>query len=193
MTGGIVVVMGVSGSGKTTIGERLGAACGVHFGDADRLHPPANVAKMAAGTPLTDEDRWPWLHAVLAWMNDHADRTPRTELGVELGVAAVVGCSALKRKYRDLLRTASCPVRFAYLKGDRRTLATRLHRRQGHFFPEQLLAAQLADLEEPAPDENPVVVSIGARPDAVVEQIVAGLRDAARPVDPRRARPTGSA
>ncbi len=179
-TGGIVVVMGVSGSGKTTIGERLADACGVLFGDADRLHPPANVAKMAAGIPLTDEDRWPWLRTVLAWMNDHADGVPTTDLGKELGVVAVVGCSALKRKYRDLLREAQCPVRFAYLKGSRGVLSRRLRHRRGHFFPEQLLDAQLAHLEEPDPAEDPIVVSIGASPEKIVQQIIEGLRDGAK-------------
>ncbi|GAA1750340.1 gluconokinase [Luedemannella helvata] len=178
-TGVIVVVMGVSGSGKTTIGECLAAACGVEFGDADRLHPPANVAKMVAGHPLTDADRWPWLHTVLAWMNDHADGVPVTDLGKELDVVAVVGCSALKRIYRDVLREAECPVRFAYLRGTRAVLTERLRHRQGHFFPEQLLYAQLADLEEPGPGEDAVVASIGPPPDEVLRQVINGLRGGA--------------
>jgi gluconokinase len=170
--------MGVSGSGKTTIGERLAAECDVPFCDADRLHPPANVAKMASGHALDDADRWPWLRTLVAWMDEHSTAPPHTAEappGSRLGIASVVGCSALKRSYRDVLRTAKTPVRFAYLRGDARTLTDRVTHRHGHFFPPRLLAAQLAILEEPGPDENPVVVSIGTSPDRIVTQILAAL------------------
>jgi carbohydrate kinase (thermoresistant glucokinase family) len=174
VSGEIVIVMGVSGSGKTTVGELLADACGVPFCDADRLHPPANVAKMAAGHPLVDEDRWPWLRTLVNWMDEHGgpDAPPSA---THPPIVAVVGCSSLKRSYRDVLRQARTPVRFAYLKGDRRLLSSRLHRRKGHFFPEALLNAQLADLEEPRPDEQPVVVSIGDAPPKIVREILDGL------------------
>ncbi len=134
----IVVMMGVCGCGKTTIGRGVAEALGWSFLDADDFHPPANVAKMASGIPLTDEDRWPWL-----------DRL-RDELAAvnRRGEHAVLACSALKRAYRARLAAAG-DVRFVYLKGDRETIAGRLGSREGHYMPASLLDSQLAALEEP--------------------------------------------
>jgi carbohydrate kinase (thermoresistant glucokinase family) len=160
-----VVVMGVSGCGKSTVGERLAERTGWPFLDADRLHPATNVAKMARGEPLTDSDRWPWLDLVATWI---AARRAAAESGI-------IGCSALKRSYRDRLRGADPDLRVAYLSGDRGILLERLVHRHGHFFPTQLLDSQLADLEPPAADERPIIVQIGQSPDAVVDAILAGL------------------
>lgn len=161
----IVLIMGVSGCGKSTIGTLLGHRMGWPFLDADDLHPAENVAKMQRGVPLTDADRWPWLDLVAAWIADRANA----------GRPGVVGCSALKRSYRDLLRRADPRLRVVYLWGDREILTERLSHRHGHFFPRQLLDAQLAALEEPTPDEHPVVVPIGQSPDRTVDAILAAL------------------
>ena len=142
----IIVVMGVSGCGKTTVGRMLGEALGWPFFDADDFHPEANVAKMRAGTPLTDDDRWPWLDRLVAEMGaiDHR------------GDHAVLGCSALRQAYRERLARAG-DVRFVYLKGDRDTIAARLASRSGHYMPPTLLDSQLATLEEPT---DAIVVDI---------------------------------
>jgi len=142
----IIVVMGVSGCGKTTVGRMLGEALGWPFFDADDFHPEANVAKMRAGIPLTDDDRWPWLDRLVAEMGaiDHR------------GDHAVLGCSALRQAYRDRLARAG-DVRFVYLKGDRDTIAARLASRSGHYMPPTLLDSQLATLEEPT---DAIVVDI---------------------------------
>lgn len=161
--------MGVSGSGKSTIGTLLGQRTGSPFLDADDLHPAANLAKMRQGIALTDDDRWPWLALVANWI---AERTTASAPGI-------VGCSALKRAYRDLLRGPDPGLRLVYLRGDRQLLADRLSHRHGHFFPQQLLDAQLADLEEPTPDEQPIVVPIGQSADATVSTILAALGDPA--------------
>jgi gluconokinase len=158
-----VVVMGVSGCGKTTVGEGIAAALGWPFAEGDHYHPPANVAKMAAGTPLTDDDRWPWLQALADWIAEQ-DRAGRS---------SVLGCSALKRSYRDLLRSGAERVRFLHLHGDRALLAERLGARPGHFFPPALLDSQLATLEPLGPDDDGVVVDIALAPEA---QIADGLR-----------------
>ncbi len=135
-----VVVMGVAGCGKTTLGRALAPRLGAAFVDADDLHPPANRARMAAGQPLTDADRWPWLDLVAGVLRDRAP--------------VVVACSALRRCYRDRLRTgAGAPLRFLWLTGPRAVLATRLAARQGHFLPPALLDSQLATLEPPGPAE----------------------------------------
>lgn len=158
-----VVIMGVAGSGKTTVGERLGARLGVPFRDADEFHPAANIAKMSAGTPLGDGDRWPWLDAIGA-----AIKT--SEGGI------VVACSALKRVYRDrIIKAAGRPVTFVHLDGSRATLAARLGGRRGHFMPASLLDSQLATLEMPAADEPAFTVSVEAPVDNVVAAIVARL------------------
>ena len=150
--------MGVSGSGKTTVGSALAAALGRRFVDADDLHPPANVEKMAAGVPLTDDDRRPWLDAVGAVL-------------AEGGV--VVACSALRRVYRDRLRTAAPGWRLLYLHGPRELLADRMGHRD-HFMPVTLLDSQLATLEEPGPDEHPLSFDV-ERP---VDEIVADAAEA---------------
>lgn len=157
----VVVVMGVSGSGKSTVASLLAGRLGWEFEDGDDFHPPANVEKMQAGHPLTDEDRWPWLAAIAAWI----DRL-RAE-----GRHGVVTCSALKRAYREILVGDRPDVRLVYLKGDRELIGRRMAARHGHFMPTSLLDSQFRTLEEPAPDENPLVVSIGATPQAIVAEI----------------------
>ena len=158
-----VVVMGVSGAGKSTVGPPLAAALGVPFADGDAFHPPANVAKMAAGTPLTDEDRWPWLAAIAAWL-----------AGQEAG--GVVACSALRRAYRDRLREACAGVRFVHLAGERSLIGTRLASRAGHFMPASLLESQFATLEDPAGEPDVVQLSVAPAPEEIVRAAVAALR-----------------
>ena len=158
----VVVVMGVAGSGKTTVARLLADRLGWIFAEADDFHSAANVAKMSAGTPLTDEDRRPWLEAVRAWL----DACPGD---------AVITCSALRRRYRDILRGADARVRFLHLAGSRSVLAARLAARSGHFMPVSLLDSQLATLEPLEPDEDGVVVEVVAGPGALVEQALAGL------------------
>jgi gluconokinase len=136
------------------------------FEDTDWLHPAANVAKMHRGIPLTDEDRWPWLRAIAAWIDEK-----RRE-----GRHGVVACSALKRSYRDVLVGERRDVRLVYLKGDEALIARRITTRHGHFMPATLLHSQFETLEEPAADENPITVSIGARPDEIVARILAQLK-----------------
>jgi gluconokinase len=165
VTDHVVVMMGVSGSGKTTIGSALAKRLDWPFLDADDLHPLANVAKMRAGIPLTDADREPWLQEVVAWI---AERRAAGEPGV-------VACSALKRAYRDRLRAADPGLRVVFLDGPREQLMQRLAHRIGHFFPPSLLDAQLADLEPPGPHEHPIIVPIGLTPDDAVESILVGL------------------
>jgi gluconokinase len=161
----ILLVMGVSGSGKTTIGAMLAGRLGWTYAEADDFHPPANVEKMHAGIPLTDDDRRPWLAATADWMKEQTG-------------PAVVTSSALKRKYRDLLREGRPDLRLVYLEGDHDLIGKRLAARHGHFFPKQLLDSQFADLEAPGPDEDPVVVSVDGPPERIVGQIIerAGLR-----------------
>lgn len=161
--------MGVSGSGKTTVGALLAGRLHWPYAEADDFHPPANVAKMAAGNPLTDDDRWPWLHAIGDWIDE---RIARDE-------PAVVTCSALKRKYRDALRRPE--VMLVYLKGDHDLIARRLAARHGHFFKPALLESQFADLEEPDPDEHVITVPIGGTPSEIVDAIVAATGAGRRP------------
>lgn len=153
-----IVVMGVSGSGKTTVATRLADVLGRPFAEADDMHPAANVAKMAAGTPLTDEDRAPWLATVRDWLTSEARQ----------GRAAVVTCSALRRVYRDVLREASGGVTFVQLDVDPELLAVRMKARKGHFMPPSLLQSQLDTLEPLEPDEDGVRVAAGGEPDDVV-------------------------
>jgi gluconokinase len=162
----IVVVMGVSGSGKTTIAEGLAAAEGWSVLEGDAFHPPANVAKMKAGIPLTDDDRWPWLHASAAAID--ADRAR--------GKNAVVACSALRRAYRDALIGDRRDVRLVYLAGSQALIEQRMRARTGHFMPASLLDSQFRTLEEPGADENPITVSIDGAPEDVVRTIVERLR-----------------
>ncbi|WP_191083041.1 gluconokinase [Roseococcus microcysteis] len=140
-----LLVMGVSGSGKSSFGAALAEALSLPFADADAFHPPANIAKMKAGTPLTDEDRWPWLDALGAW------------LAAQPGVVA---CSALKRAYRDRLRQAAPSLRLIYLEGAPALIAARQSARPGHFMPASLMASQFATLEPPGAEENPLVLDV---------------------------------
>jgi len=160
---GLYLIMGVCGSGKSTIGTQLARALDIEFVEGDDLHPADNVRRMAAGTPLTDDDRRGWLMAITARLRE-AKRT---------GVGLVVSCSALKRSYRDLLRSGGeVDLRFVYLAGSRALLAERLAQRRGHFMPPSLLESQLAILEEPSPDERAWVCDISAAPHAIVVDLV---------------------
>ena len=158
----IALVMGVSGSGKTTVGRALAQELGWRFNDADDLHPKANVAKMARGEPLTDDDRWPWIDRSVAEMR----RLNAT------GESAVIACSALKASYRKRL-AAGGDVRIVYLKGDAATIEPRLARRSGHFMPASLLPSQFATLEEPA---DAIVVDIRQPIETQVAAIARALR-----------------
>ncbi|MCU1514836.1 MAG: gluconate kinase [Microbacteriaceae bacterium] len=161
----LIVVMGVSGSGKSTVGAALAERLGLPFVDADSLHPAANVAKMAAGHPLDDADRWPWLTVV----GEHLAAAASTGL--------VVACSALKRSYRDAILAAAPGVTYLFLSGTEELLAARLSRRRGHFMPVSLLDSQLATLEAPAADEPSVTVVLRANetPDALLTRALAAL------------------
>jgi carbohydrate kinase (thermoresistant glucokinase family) len=161
----VLVVMGVSGSGKTTVAALLAGRLNWEFEDGDWLHPEANVEKMHRGIALTDEDRRPWLRAIAAWI----DETRRA------GRHGVVACSALKRSYRQVLIGERRDVRLVYLKGDEALIARRITTRHGHFMPASLLHSQFAALEEPGPDERPITVSIEARPAQIVSRIVEEL------------------
>lgn len=160
-----LVVMGVSGSGKSTIAEQLAARLGWRYVDGDLFHPPANVAKMSAGHPLTDEDRWPWLRAIAAEIDRLAAASAR----------AVVACSALKRAYRDILVHGRDDVRIVFLDGTKDLIAKRLAARKGHFMPPRLLDSQFKTLEPPQPGERPITVSIDASVDGIVNDIVRQL------------------
>jgi len=159
----IVVVAGVSGSGKTTVGVLLAKTLGWHFTDGDALHPAANIAKMRAGHPLTEADRKPWLKRVMAWMDGYQAS----------GQSAVLACSALKLSYRDKLRAASPGVRIVFLEVSRSVLAARLGARHGHFFPAALLDSQLAAVQVPQPGEDALVLAASARPEREVREIMA--------------------
>lgn len=161
----VVVLAGVSGSGKTTIGILLARRLGCVFEDGDALHPVSNIAKMHAGIPLTDDDRWPWLQRVGSWIDQR----------IAAGASGVIACSALKRSYRDCLRQGRPAVRMVVLNVDRDDLAARLARRHGHFFPAALLNSQLGELELPDPAEPCLVVRATGSPAAVVDEIVRGL------------------
>jgi gluconokinase len=167
MTGTILILMGVSGAGKTTVGTLVARRLGWPFLDGDDLQPTANIDKMRSGLPLTDADRAPWLAAVGAWIDARA----------AAGEPGVVACSALKRVYRDALRDGRPQVRFVYLRGSEHEIAGRLARRQGHFWPSALLASQFADLEPPGPDEDAIVIDIEDSPERVAGAIAErGLR-----------------
>ena len=158
----VVVVMGVSGSGKSTIGAAIADALALRFVDGDSLHSPASVKRMQSGIPLTDADRWPWLDRIGAELAD-AIRSP---------AGVVVACSALKRAYRDRIRAAAPAVRFVFLEGSRETIEARMATRSGHYMPTSLLASQLATLERPGRDERDVVT-------LSIESPVADVVDAA--------------
>jgi gluconokinase len=163
--------MGVSGTGKTTVGAMLAGKLRWTYAEADDFHPAANVAKMQAGIPLDDEDRWSWLRELAAWIDERA----------AAGEPAVVTCSALKRRYRDVLRAGRAQVRLIYLDADRELIARRLAVRHGHFFPAGLLDSQFSELEPPGRDEHPLTVSVDDTPERVVNEIITRLGQAVRP------------
>ena len=160
----LVVVMGVSGAGKSTVGALLAERLGLAFHDADDFHPPANVAKMRAGQPLTDADRAPWLDAIGA------------HLAAQHGQGCVVTCSALKRAYRDRLRALAPEARVVLLPGDDALVAARQAARQGHFMPASLVASQFATLEAPAPEEGAIALDVAAPPEMLADQAIRALQ-----------------
>jgi carbohydrate kinase (thermoresistant glucokinase family) len=161
----VLVVMGVSGSGKSTIGAMLAHRLHWLYEDGDWFHPKKNIEKMHHGEPLNDEDRWPWLHAIADWI----DATRRS------GNHGVVACSALRRSYRDILIGPRRDVRLIYLKGDQDLIARRVAARADHFMPAALLDSQFAALQEPAPDERAITILVAPHPREIVETIVAKL------------------
>lgn len=163
-----VIVMGVSGCGKSTIGSLLAHRLSWEFQDGDWFHPPENVEKMHNGTPLTDADRMPWLNAIAARIG---------ELRMS-GAQEVIACSALKKRYRDILVGGNSDVRLVYLKGSQDLIGHRISLRQEHFMPAALLQSQFATLEEPSPAEKPIVVAIDGTPADIVSNIIAALSNA---------------
>ncbi|MGH7074375.1 MAG: gluconokinase [Stellaceae bacterium] len=164
----VLAIMGVSGSGKTTVGAMLAGLLGWRFADADDFHNAANIAKMHSGTPLDDEDRKPWLQAIAAQIDEWRS-------GKQHGV---VTCSALKREYRQVIVGERPDVRVVYLKGDRTLIAHRLAARHGHFMPAELLKSQFETLEEPIPQEHAITISVGKPPIAIVDEIIVALSGA---------------
>ena len=163
----VLVVMGVAGCGKTTVGQIIAARQGWAFQEGDALHPPSNVAKMAGGTALTDADRWPWLQVIAGVIDGW-----RAE-----GRSGVVTCSALKTAYRDILVGGRADVRLVYLKGEKAVIAARMAARKGHFMPTALLDSQFETLQEPGAAERALVVDIGPAPEAIAETVIARLAD----------------
>jgi gluconokinase len=163
--GRAIVVMGVSGSGKTTVAERLAGLLGWIFVEGDKLHPEANVEKMRAGVPLTDADRWPWLDRIGEDLQDWARHSR----------SGVLTCSALKRAYRDRIRAARPDVRFVYLQGSAALIGARIAARHHEYMPASLLTSQFAALEEPTPDEGAVTIEASDSLDAAIAEIVAAL------------------
>lgn len=160
-----VVVMGVSGSGKTTVAVQLAERLGWEFAEGDDFHPRANVEKMSAGHPLDDDDRWPWLRTIGRWI-DQREATGRS---------VVVTCSALKRSYRDLLREGRPSVWFAHVTADAELIRRRMEHRTGHYMPASLLDSQLGTLQPLEPDEPGAAVSGAGTPEEVVEELLAAL------------------
>jgi len=174
----VIVVMGVSGCGKSTIASMLAHRLGWIYEDGDWFHPKSNIEKMHHGEPLDDADRWPWLHAIADWI----DATRRS------GDRGIVACSALKRAYRDILVGERRDVRLVFLQGDRELIARRIAARADHFMPPGLLDSQFETLEPPTADERPIVVSIVPHPREIVEIIVRKLGiDHAAAIDADRA------
>jgi gluconokinase len=165
----LVVVMGVSGAGKSTVGQAIATALSLPFADADDFHPAANIAKMSRGEALDDGDRWPWLAAIGAHLAAHRGR------------GCVVTCSALKRAYRDALRQAAPDLRLVFLTGDPGLVAARQAARRNHFMPASLVASQFATLEPPAPDEAAITLDVGPAPAALATAAINALQEAARP------------
>ncbi len=160
-----IIVMGVSGCGKSTIAKGIADTMSLPFAEADRFHPEANVAKMAAGKPLTDEDRWPWLSDLSAWMASQAQQ----------GQSTVMACSALRRSYRDLLRSGPPSLDLVHLAGPIEVVDARMRAREGHFMPTSLLRSQYDTLEPLQPDERGVVLDLQDSPDDLITQAVAWL------------------
>lgn len=158
--------MGVSGSGKTTVGTLLADRLGWRYADADAFHPAANIAKMRRGTALGDGDRWPWLESMASWIDAE----------IEIGRPAVTSASALKRVYRDFLRRGRPQLTLVYLDGDRTLIAGRLSERRGHFFPPALLDSQFRGLEPPEPDEDVLTVSAAGTPTQITTEIIRRLK-----------------
>jgi carbohydrate kinase (thermoresistant glucokinase family) len=158
--------MGVSGVGKTTVGKRIAERLGVEFLEGDSFHPPANIAKMKNGEPLTDGDRQPWLEILARELAARRDA----------GKGVVLACSALRRRYRDILRAGHDDVDFVFLDADQAVIQKRLDARHGHFMPPSLLDSQFATLEKPGPDERAMTVDAGQEPDKIVETALAALR-----------------
>lgn len=165
MIPGVIVVMGVAGSGKSTVGEELARRLGWRFAEGDAFHPEANVAKMRDGIPLDDGDRRPWLDAIAAWIGETR----------AAGERCVVACSALKRAYRERIASGRGDVRFVYLQGEYDLVARRMARRKGHYMPLALLRSQFETLEEPAHDEAAIVLPIERDPGEIAAEIVAAL------------------
>lgn len=167
MTGAkpLVLVMGVSGAGKSTVGTLLAARLDVAFADADSFHPPANIAKMSRGEPLTDDDRWPWLDAIGGWVDARG----------AAGAGGVVTCSALKRIYRARLRAGRPALRLLHLVGDPALIGARQAARAGHFMPPSLMASQFATLETPEAAEGVIELSVEAAPELLVEAAISKL------------------
>jgi gluconokinase len=161
----IVLMAGVSGSGKTTVGSMLAQRLGWPFADGDSFHSAANVAKMQAGRPLTDEDRWPWLETIAAWMDER----------IAAGQSAVVACSALRRAYRDVLLDGRPAARMVFLQLSHEEDEARLTARQGHFFPSKLLDSQFAAMEMPQDSERILVLTAQRSPADVVAEIIRRL------------------
>jgi len=161
----VAVIFGVTGAGKTTIGKALAHDLSWKFCDADDFHPPANVEKMRNGVPLTDEDRQPWLESLHELIQQ----------SIAANEGMVLACSALKKKYRDRLKVSD-EVKFVFLRGDRKQIAKQLGQRRGHFMNPDLLERQLADLEEPLPAENAIMVVLGEKPGELVKEIKTSLR-----------------
>ncbi len=161
----VLVVMGVSGSGKTTVAALLAGRLGWELGDADDWHSPANVRKMHGGTPLTDDDRWPWLASIAAWI----DATRST------GRHSILACSALKRAYRDVLIGDRADVRLVYLRGEEALIHERQAARLNHYMPASLVHSQFEALEVPGPDERPLIADITGPAHEIVDEIMAQL------------------
>jgi gluconokinase len=176
----VVVIMGVSGSGKTTVGALLAAALGCRYQEGDDLHPRANVEKMRAGTPLNDADRLPWLRKIAEEIDGWRAR----------GESGVVSCSALKRAYRDIIIGHRSDVALVYLKGSHDLIGRRMAARHEHFMPVALLDSQFATLEEPTPDEHPIIVDVDGNPAEIAHQIVCRLEDRQAELDSPAQPPT---